>query len=686
MTERKLIALLIGLAWAVAVLALIAAEDGTRYGLAAAAALTLALGLLWWRLDRGLLKPLAQLGGDLAALVHSRKVDKALALPPGHRLEQLGEALTGMVEQLRGARQEMDAAQASATSRVAEQKSWLEVILLDLSEGVVVCNANHQILLYNQSAVRLLGRPETVGLGRPLFTLITREPVLHALELLEFRRKGGATGATGASVPFVCATVDSRAMLQGRMAQILGPDRLPTGYVVSFSDVSRELATMAKDNAIRRALTRDLRGPLANLRAAAETIASYPQMTARERAAFDEVILDEGTALSNQIEWLEGEFREASESRWLMADIHSLDLFNCLARSCGQQGALLTMVGIPLWLHGDSHSLLLAIERLVECLCERTGARAFDIEALLGDKHVYIDIAWRGEPVPSGVVDGWMSAALEGALGRQTVGDVLERHGAEPWSQALHNGIAVLRIPLPAPFRPQFTNDGVVVPARPEFYDFDLIRAHSDTGALGPRLLSDLTYVVFDTETTGLSPTEGDQIVSIGGVRVVNRRILTGETFERLVHPGRTIPPDSIRFHGITDEMVTDKPPIEVVLPQFRAFVGDAVLVAHNAAFDLKFLQMKEAATGIVLRNPVLDTLLLAALLDPEGDHSLDAVSRRLGIDVHRRHSALGDALVTAEVLVRLFDLLEARGIRTFDEVMRASNMTAEVRIRGLQF
>jgi DNA polymerase-3 subunit epsilon len=269
--------------------------------------------------------------------------------------------------------------------------------------------------------------------------------------------------------------------------------------------------------------------------------------------------------------------------------------------------------------------------------------------------------------------------------GGLTAAEVLRRHESRLWSEEAGEGRARLRMPLAAAAPPEA--GAAPAGSRPEFFDFDLLHQPLASDARGRMPLDKLTYVVFDTETTGLNPSGGDALLAIGAVRIVNGRILTGETFSALIHPKRSIPPSSIRFHGITDEMVRDCPPVEEVLPAFRAFVDDAVLVAHNAAFDLKFLRLAEKAAGVRFDGPVLDTMVLSRFLQgEEGEHSLDALAERLGVQIVERHSALGDAMATAAIFLRFIAMLKERGIETLDEAIRRSNMQMELIARGHLF
>jgi DNA polymerase-3 subunit epsilon len=119
------------------------------------------------------------------------------------------------------------------------------------------------------------------------------------------------------------------------------------------------------------------------------------------------------------------------------------------------------------------------------------------------------------------------------------------------------------------------------------------------------------------------------------------------------------------------------------VLPAFYAFAQDTVLIAHNAAFDMKFLQLQEVNTGLVFKHPVLDTLLMSAVVHPNHEeHSLEAIAERFNISVLGRHTALGDAMVTAEVWIRLIPLLQALGITTLRQAREAAQKTYYARLK----
>jgi DNA polymerase-3 subunit epsilon len=189
--------------------------------------------------------------------------------------------------------------------------------------------------------------------------------------------------------------------------------------------------------------------------------------------------------------------------------------------------------------------------------------------------------------------------------------------------------------------------------------------------------------VVFDTETTGLDPSRGDEIIQIGAVRILNGRVLQQETFDHFVNPRREMSKDSIKVTGITPEMLASHPTIDRVLPAFHQFCEETVLVAHNAAFDMRFLQLKEESTGIRFTQPVLDTLLLSAVLHQDlSSHQLEAIAERLGINVIGRHTALGDALVTGEVFLKMIPLLAEKGVRTLKDARDAAEKTFYARVK----
>jgi DNA polymerase-3 subunit epsilon len=691
MAPGRVIALVLLAAGAVLSVALLAADAvvpgdaaALRGSLLVVAVIMVLLGV-GGLLGRWLAAPIGRLAGEVRLIADAKgatRIDSA-----AYRfLGKLPQAVTELADQFRRARGVIDDSIAAATARAEEQKGRLEALLRDLSEGVIVCNLNHEILLYNHMAVRILGGAAEFGLGRTLFSFVTREPVLHMLEWLTDQPDRGRPGAPGSTGAFVCATADARTLLQGRMSLIVDERNAVAGYVLTLADATQQIAALGKRDSLLRAAIEGVRGPIANLRAAAETLFAHPEMPADQRRAFESIVVNESAQLSESLAALAQEQRGLVGDSSMMGDLHSFDLFNCVIRRVrDSDGTRVTMTGLPQWMYGDSYALMVTFAHLIGRIRRHTGVAAFDLEARPGERGCYVDIVWPGEPLPSALLSTWIETPLDGNLGGLSLRDVLERHHSDLWSQPDQAGHARLRVPLPRAARPGVERRAESLPPRPEFYDFDLLRRAEASPELGSRPLRSLTFVVFDTETTGLSPLN-DAIVSVAGVRIVNGRILTGETFNRLVNPGRPIPEASTLIHRITDDMVRDRPPIAVVLPQFKTFVGEAVLVAHNIAFDLSFLKTHEETSGVRFDNPVLDTMLLSATLyEHTDDHTLDGLARRFGIEVRDRHTALGDAVVTAAALVAMFDGLERRGVRTLHDAIRASRLTIELRARQAQ-
>jgi DNA polymerase-3 subunit epsilon len=169
--------------------------------------------------------------------------------------------------------------------------------------------------------------------------------------------------------------------------------------------------------------------------------------------------------------------------------------------------------------------------------------------------------------------------------------------------------------------------------------------------------------IVLDTETTGLDPYQGHRLIEIGCIELLNR-IPTGQVFHHYVHPERDIPEEAFRVHGISLEMLKDKPRFHEIADDLLIFLGDAPLVIHNAAFDMGFLnaELERAERPLLDRTRMVDTLMLARRKYPGGSNRLDDLCLRYRIDASRRtkHGALLDAELLAEVYIELIDARQA--------------------------
>lgn len=625
----------------------------------------------------------------------------------------LAEAVNAMAEQRSALRRDVEARIREAKDSVEEEKNRLAALMSELTQSVLVCNLDGRILLYNNrarlqframsEAPSAAGGGELIGLGRSIYTVFERNLIAHALETIQHRLRRSAAQPVANFV----TTTRAGQLLRVQMAPVLstaaetepgeegeggdgGAERTVTGFILMLDNITRTFENESRRDQMLHALTEGNRSALGNVRAAAEML-DFPDLQDELRERFRKVIRDEVQAMSARLDQTANEFADSLKARWPLEEMLGADLIAAAQRRIENRIKLPTKledVDESLWVKVDSFSLIQALTYLASRLSDEFEVREVRFRLSGAGRLLHLDLIWSGQAMSTETVMSWELEPMNfaGENSPLTVRDVIERHDGEMWlerEKVRHR--AFFRILLPAALPQEQLDEAAFLKgdSRPEYYDFDLFKWSEKSRALEDRLLTELTYTVFDTETTGLNPSQGDEIIQIGATRVLNGKLLRNESFEQLIDPRRPLSAESAQIHGITADMLAGKPAIEVVLPSFHAFAADTVLVAHNAAFDMRFLQLKEAATGLAFDQPVLDTLLLSAVIHPNQEsHRLEAIAERLGITIIGRHTAMGDAIVTAEVFLKLIPLLAEKGIRTLREAREAAEKSYYARVK----
>ncbi|KFE36679.1 3'-5' exonuclease [Thioclava atlantica] len=632
------------------------------------------LGLIawvWFLFDEHVAKPIERLSGLLRAR-GAAEVEGELDAGIARHLGDLAPAAAAVARSLAQTRNALTEAVQRETTRLAQEKERLETLLSDVPVGVLLCTPDHQLAFYNGQAVALLGGAHGPGLDRRLFDYLHRPPIAHAYDRLR------ATDDPDAASDLLCATVADGRVLAARMRLLAeGEDHhlgARPGYVLTLRDVSADMAEHAQREQFMDELFDRIRRPAAALQSLIGVLAADdgPE-PGPERDRVREAARSEAGALSASIH---GFFERHEAQRlgwWPLSMIRASDLGEAVAARVGAEGGEIEPVTAALMVRCEGFEIVALIAALVRRLAGRTK---FRLEITEDGPGAMIALGWEGPPVSIPELETWLDAPLDIGLEDVTGRRVLAIHAAEIWPETRAGGRARLCLPL---------REARLVTSRPApvpravVYDFDLLsRERVEEFAQTP--LAELTYVVFDTETTGLLPSEGDEIVQIAAVRIVNGRRLDAEVFDTLVDPGRPIPPSSTEVHGISNAMVDGAPGIAEVGRRFHRFAEGAVLVAHNAPFDMEFLHRKEPAIGARFDHPILDTVLLSAVVFGQSErHTLDALTHRLGITIpeEARHTAIGDTVATADAFLKLLPALQARGLTTFGALV------AELRKHG---
>lgn len=625
-----------------------------------------------------------------ASVIYSSNPSHRLKLSGSREIRTLTDIINDFADVFENLSKDITEQILSARKETEKERNLLAAVMAELPQGVIICNKIGGILLFNTIAKKLFtsstspGRADHfIGLGRSIFHLIDKELIAHALEEIEARLNNHKE--TLAS-HFITSNYTGR-LISIETMPILDQNKMMTGFILTLKDISEQVDQYENIynwlNAFRQEMSN-------NFDQTSDLIRDLISSSNAEQSTHTLYV----RKISENLQHLQTNFNKTSHSildttltHVPLTRIRLSEFLQSLQKKATEQG------NISLNIHtqkenkkmlADAYSLSAAFIFFMVNLSDITDLKSFDLTVGADNDQIFFDIRWKGNPTSQTRIENILTRKLKPL---PSFAYVLKQNRSEfniiSDSKKTCNQVRITaktKLKIDTIKKKQ---GAIVAGSRPEFYDFDLFKAEKITKDIFNADLKNIIFTVFDTETTGISPDDGDEIISIAAVRIVNARIVYQDIFEELIDPKRDIPLESYKIHGINYEMVKGKPDISTILPLFKIYTHDTVLLGHNIAFDMKMFKVKEALTKTVFTNPVMDTLLLSAVLYPTDElHDMESIAQRLGVNIIGRHTALGDAIATAKIFLKMRPILNSNGIFTLKNALEASKKTYYARLK----
>ena len=650
--------------------------------------------------------PVNQLA-DETRLLYTVNPSHNIHVEGSHDLMRLAEIIRENAKQQADFRRGVEDQLRMARTETESERNVLAAMLEDLPQGILVCNMDGVIVFYNRKIKGMLTQHQLsdavttedmkrlIGLGRSIFSFIDRDLVMPALDRIAEKL---SIGHPVFSERFLLET-QSKMLLPAQLLPVLDSQDHLSGFILYIEDQAERLKKDEEFSKRLLAWQHEMTQAVSVIKSTSELLNDETEGLPEARRTLIDLVVQKADLAAKLLKRQDITNRWYPNQPWPLTPIDAIEWAHFLAYRSREvlQVQLDIEAGEPTGqISIDIHHLTCAVLFILAKVQQHAESFSGGLSSIIGrlytkESWIYLDLSWEGPAIGTEILDRWKGGiprldAIELSI---PLNEILGAHGAKLWvfGDDRRSGGAGIRLLIPMIEVAEIvTVDGLttVLPdSRPEFYDFDLFKSNFGDTDLNDRLLAELTFTVFDTETTGLDPQGGDEIISIGAVRIVNGRLLLNDKFDQLINPNRNLPWASVKFHGIRPEMLVDQPSIGEILPHFHAFTQGTVLVGHNVAFDMRMLEMKEQQTHIRFTNPILDTMLLSNVVHPAHQkHNLKSVAERLGVRVMGRHTALGDAITTGEIFLRLIPLLELQGIRTFQEASQASQKSLYARLK----
>ena len=367
-----------------------------------------------------------QLAEDARVMLTANPAHRA-ALRGSPETKRLAAGLNSFADAHASLKQDVEERVREANARIEQERKRLAALMSELAQSVIVCNVEGRILLYNARAMQLLRKPlggqdaaggalSLVGLGRSVFAIFDRNLIVHALESIRDRMRQDTRNPVASFV----TTAPAGQLVRVQMAPVLGADAGAaegiTGFVMLLDNITRRIEAGSRRDTLLQTLTQGTRASLASVRAAIETMASFPEMDTEARSRFIAIIGEEAQRMSAGLDRAAHEFADSLRTEWPLEDMRGADLINAARRRIeGRLGlpTKLESVDESIWMKVDSYSLMQAITYLVSRLQGEFGIREIRFALAGAGQIAHLDLIWTGAPLGSETTMAWQTDSLE---------------------------------------------------------------------------------------------------------------------------------------------------------------------------------------------------------------------------------------------------------------------------------
>ncbi len=488
-----------------------------QVGVLAGLAILGLIAAIWLLFDTHVAKPIDLLSGALRARAHA-DIEAPFETESARYLGDLAPAAASASARLAQASRAISAGIEAETAQLAGENRRLGALLADVPVGVLLCSAQHELAFYNGLARDILRAGGVAGLGRALFDYLHEGPILLAQARLH------ASGDAEAASDLLCSTRDGGRVLVARMRLL--PEG---GYVLTLRDVTTDLNARAAQEALMAEVLEGLARPSANLSTLMAALPEGSPLPPELEAA----LRQEVQALTQSVPRLALRFEASRRGASPLVLTRASDLLDGLQARLAAEGIGLSHEAAPLLLHCNGFEVINLLghlaqeQRLTECHAALIEEGA---DALLR-------LSWQGAVMAMGDLERWLGQPIDPATPALTGRAVLLSHATEIWPEA-GAGVSSLCLPLRAARR---AGPRPLPVSRDVVYDFDLLSKAQGSVASGAKL-ADLTYVVFDSETTGLHPEQGDELVQLAAAAHRQRPVAAQRGFRHAGQSGAQDP------------------------------------------------------------------------------------------------------------------------------------------------